>query len=690
MRQELQRISTTCADGINQSAEDAGRNQCTDARNVWAPNGRVEQRPGYVGVFCPGFNDSTGYSSDVGVATILENNATAPPTYTTAAPVTLDNAVARTALRRGDRVYFGLSDIYPTLDRLCSVLRFGGTANSNSTLVEWSYWNGEAWVGLKVGMNNYTNLLPIHNFKPADLVFSYVQPNDWASSTVDARTRYFIRCELLSADIDAACEIGFTAGYNNVEALDYLFQAQFANNKRWLAKYLTSVNTTIYTSANTKNWDNLYTVTLTTNNSSVEIPPSFTVVPEAGEAYVSTGEVLMFKKDQLGLADGVSGTTVDDVIATVENRDFAVGPGAPYDRSYIDQLSTFPQGKCVLYWRGRMWVAGFDEFPDYVRWSAATPYYKVFPTLSTEPVGQGDGDKVMALAGLGEHVVVLKQRSLWIMVPREVNAFGLTVYIPVKKADVGTTAPNSVTLVDGKLIFLSAKGLYSFDGVSAVPLSVNQGVETLGDFYASINANRVARSVGIDWLNARYYLLAVPTDGNFYNDKVLVYDYDAGAFWIWDSIEATSWILEDGHLYFADRHGQIYEFGKGHTDHGAPIESYVVPAFFQLNSRNTSTLREVRVTSEQLCQSLKISVLRNGDDADDVTAHDLDFTDSAEAVFDTAVFDTDKYTVTRRRKERLDVRSTGDTFQVKVAHTVKGTPWALTEISLGFQAKGQR
>jgi hypothetical protein len=313
----------------------------------------------------------------------------------------------------------------------------------------------------------------------------------------------------------------------------------------------------------------------------------------------------------------------------------------------------------------------------------------VFPTLSLEPVGQGDGDTVTGLVGLGEHVVVFKRRSVWIMVPREVNAFGLTVYIPVKKADVGAVTGSTVALVDNRLIFLSDKGLYSFDGVSVTPLSVKDGNEALGEFYRSINDSRKFRACAVNWNSQRYYLLSVAVNGSSTNNQVLVYDYDAGSFWLWD-MDVQSWVNDERDLTFIDSSGFIYKLGYGAMDYGTTIESYVMPPFFQLNSRNTSTLREVRVTSEQLCQSLEISVLRNGDDADDVTAHDLDFTDSAEVVFDTAIFDTDKYTVTRRRKERLDVRSTGDTFQVKVAHTVKGAPWALTEISLGFQAKGQR
>ena len=48
-RQNHKHLVLKCNKGINQQADLADPDECADALNVWAPNGAVEQRPGYVG-----------------------------------------------------------------------------------------------------------------------------------------------------------------------------------------------------------------------------------------------------------------------------------------------------------------------------------------------------------------------------------------------------------------------------------------------------------------------------------------------------------------------------------------------------------------------------------------------------------------------------------------------------------------
>src|SRR6185369_8471681 len=48
-RQDYKYIETPLIGGINQAAEVADMSECADARNVWAPRGKLEQRPGYLG-----------------------------------------------------------------------------------------------------------------------------------------------------------------------------------------------------------------------------------------------------------------------------------------------------------------------------------------------------------------------------------------------------------------------------------------------------------------------------------------------------------------------------------------------------------------------------------------------------------------------------------------------------------------
>ena len=49
-RRQYKHVKLTCHRGINQQRGLATLEECAEASNVWAPNGVVEQRPGYVGV----------------------------------------------------------------------------------------------------------------------------------------------------------------------------------------------------------------------------------------------------------------------------------------------------------------------------------------------------------------------------------------------------------------------------------------------------------------------------------------------------------------------------------------------------------------------------------------------------------------------------------------------------------------
>ena len=67
--------------GINQEPENAQPNQLVDARNVWAPEGRLVQRPGYVGeVSMPGVDGTSQtnavlVSEDVSTAVLASGNS---------------------------------------------------------------------------------------------------------------------------------------------------------------------------------------------------------------------------------------------------------------------------------------------------------------------------------------------------------------------------------------------------------------------------------------------------------------------------------------------------------------------------------------------------------------------------------------------------------------------------------------
>ena len=117
----LQHFKTTCAGGINQQAELIQPNQCADALNVWAPDGRVKTRPGYRGVtVC-----APRIFSELSLDSALKESPVG--TYTTLTTVTLDS------LSVGHRWYVGLATSPTTINTiLCGIWADDVTATNSS------------------------------------------------------------------------------------------------------------------------------------------------------------------------------------------------------------------------------------------------------------------------------------------------------------------------------------------------------------------------------------------------------------------------------------------------------------------------------------------------------------------------------------------------------------------------------
>ena len=83
-RKQYSHLRLTCHRGINQLRGLATLEECAEALNVWAPNGIIEQRPGYVGAVSFPFLDTADNTATSTVKTLISYDLSAT-TYTTAA-----------------------------------------------------------------------------------------------------------------------------------------------------------------------------------------------------------------------------------------------------------------------------------------------------------------------------------------------------------------------------------------------------------------------------------------------------------------------------------------------------------------------------------------------------------------------------------------------------------------------------
>lgn len=696
MRQARQRVTVLGHEGINEEVDLATPNQLADCRNVWCRSGKVETRPGMVGynVMRPKLMDSEDW---IGVT---EDVSTSPSTFTDEAPVF--ETLSLTGLEVGDRFYIG----HTTTTGSGMALHNNNNANTNDTQYKLEYWNGSEWVYLPSVYQLSTNPQKREAFfLPAldSMFFNFVEPGDWATTEVNGRTAYWVRVTLLNADLSGLNVLdlnGAVSGWMTISTSAYkpvvFNRVQYPGTKRLLSLVHLGAGTTplFQNSADIFFTDNLRDESVVTYKSVGE-PATTAVIPQFSESYTAYNNEV-YRHDK---------STVRE-LATVESDPLVVGAGtrAPYDSELVLQLSQWPKAKYIQFFNGHLWCAGLEGEPYTVRWSAPTPYYKVWPELNFEYLMEDDDSPITAMYPLGEHMVVFKQDSIWLMIDSGLNQYQLRSYIPKKVpgvSGIGCVAQSSIQSVRGNLIFLSEDGLYAFDGRSASKVTLDRRSKDPGmwsdrlrDTMDSIAKGRRKQCASVHWKTEQCYLLSVTTDGSEKNGLTICWNYDKDTFWLWDGFQPAIWMVDEEandeeSVYFCDFEGKIYRFGIGITDHGGGINAYYTTRHLGIEESYRHTVLEANLTASNNASNVTVEILKN-DEASGTTAT-FDFSDSTnEAAYDSATYDTDSYVVDRRRKRRREYRENCDFFQAKVSHSTKNEKLEIKRLELGYITQGVR
>jgi len=672
--------------GVNIEPENAKPNQVLDCRNVWAPHGILEQRPGYMGIRTILKQEAEAWTGSV---VVKETPAGTYDSIAIAGGGNLDLS----SLAVGSAWLVGGTSKTNIAAVIVSVL----TTNSNNVTAVPQYWNGTEWtrlysveggaLGGASGPPNYPHL------STASTVFAFVQPADWTAKTITVSgtdyTKYFLRFLLVnsgSATLDATVTVDgdvnfypiFTTNLKGLFQPQVLSQSYFAMVLNMPVNYLSGA---LYM-ARASTWDNLLTYT---NPNSFTAPPSepatLAVIPQFEESYIAYSHQVY--------SVPATGTIA---VAEIEARPEFVGTigsiKGDYNPDYVPQLGAFPRANYVEFFKGQLWAANLQEEPYTIRWSAPQPAHKVWPNESYEILMEDDNSPITGLKATGEYLAVFKQDSIWIMVPAGFSELsGLNTYVPVRKVGgIGCVANSSIVEINGNLIFLAEDGVYAFDGNSAHKIS-----EALDHFFLSINAGRRAFSAACHWRRKHCYVLSVSINGSGVNNRVLVYDYSVGAWFFWDNVPAECWLQAEGQydeetIYFGDTAGNIYQFGLSDTDNGAATDAWILTHRIGYNSNHRWMFREVDIHGEmQSVTGLEVDLYRM--DASTATQAASDWRDELEIPLDTMILDTDKVEEVRRRYRRVVFRDSGRWFKVKVRNTQKNSPLKVSSLSFGLTNK---
>ncbi len=668
--------------------------ELADARNVWAPNGRVEARPGYWGVARASLN-----SDNASWATVnLIVKETPINTFTTTTTLDALGVEKRWHIRLSavpsEAIYpYGLQD---------ANIGAANSANANDMSAMLEYWNGDSWVGIshvEYVISAGAKVTKHLSSAVTGTNFFFVFPRDMALKALSSEDPgYYLRFTLKPVNGSTALTAGtrvdtstFWLGLSRASGLQFLYSvaAGFPTGFRYLnveavlgtGEYF--VNSGTISGPDSANEQRALATTSLLRYTLNELP-AVAVVSQFGEFYVSYDYITTVHKAKiLSTADTVSA-------AVVESDQDLVGPGKLYDSAFIPQLGTWPAAKYIAYHRGEMWAANLkDGGSTSVRWSAGSQGYRVWPTINIDVVEDTDQGPITALFPFNQNMFVFKSDSIWQMVYTGLNAASLNTYRAEKIVPgAGCVSNSSIQEIKGKLVFLGEDGVYLFDGGQTKRIS-----DRIQKTIDSIVPGKRAFASSVHWKTKSLYLLAVTTQGYSANNLVLVWDYKNDSWWIWDNIEAVTFLsVEDGtdtqRVYFVDFGGRTFEFGVGTHDYGEAITATATSHRLGESDLNRK-IRLVNVNSTNMSAAVTVEVKTNDAPFDGATTSSLTYSDSAEGKYGVGVYGTATYIGERDRNEGIGVLQGGDWVRVKLTHATK-TPFAFNSIDVGLIPTGIR
>lgn len=682
--------------GINFNSETATSNQVADSRNMWAPVNVLESRPG-TSVYS---NPQRTAVKALTIETTLQqsgvySNIVAGNDFTFAGAV-------------GDTIYVGTSS-GPGLSSIKNTMGSAIATNTNLSRMVWEYYNGEAWVSLRVtstflastGSETKTTIYwsYLDGVSPATdnytIEHKWTLPADITYITINSRSKQWVRMRIMDAAVSAGSAAADVIHYKETQPENTNPISKQLFKIKWLqgdATYVYCENSYIRLGSTFKQPSFYYK-----NNFSVSLKDSKlynsydqTVLPEYGLSFISLdGYVFDFYKNSMTQPLAIASTTRIDYAAQVETDQDIIGDTEALSALFIPQESIYPHSKYLLWINSTLFHAASLDNPYLVRWSAPSSFaqkgFAVWPKTNQTVVLGDDLSPITGLKAFGEHPIVLKRHSMWRLAYVGPGQDNLGVWEAVRvSGGVGTVNNNSVQITPVGMVHVYEDGIYVFDGVNSTKVSGDRIQEFWDE---NINLTDTNAFISSHWRSKHCYLLSIPTKDRAGqpNNKVIIWDYVDNAWWIWDNLQISSFLLEDENnasdqLFYTDHNGSIFEL-TGNHDNGTAIDAYITTHRFGYKDNHQKQLRQVYLCASPEVGQVLTSVITN--DREEVSSGTMTMTDPKEALAGSLLWNQGKFiNITKKRIRHLNFRERGKWFQIKAEHNVKNKPFRLTQVQL--------
>lgn len=223
-----------------------------------------------------------------------------------------------------------------------------------------------------------------------------------------------------------------------------------------------------------------------------------------------------------------------------------------------------PKGNYVLTFNNSVYMLNLQGATSRIQWSddGTISTWNSDNTLDVI-TNVGLGDQITGGAVNNNNLIIFKNYSTWKWD---------TVSLVTLNTNAGCTSPRSIATIDNWTFWLSHKGIMATSGGKPERIS-----NAVSDFIEGITDLRSC----VGWAENNFYRLYIGTS-NGVSNCVLIYDFDNNV-WSYESLQdpvKASAILTDTNgaqgftdrsAYFGDDSGQIYKYGTGNNNNGAPI-----------------------------------------------------------------------------------------------------------------------
>lgn len=245
----------------------------------------------------------------------------------------------------------------------------------------------------------------------------------------------------------------------------------------------------------------------------------------------------------------------------------------------------------------RVFFSGNPDMPEYV-W--ASDLYN--PAYFPENRFYKFPDKVMGFAKQYDYLVVERLNGKH-QISYELNNGEASFPSKPINDQVGTTAGNSIQIIENNPVSLSRRGVYM---LTSSNVRDERNVTHISEAIDSklLREAELDKAVSVEF-DKKYWLSL--------NGNVYVFDYMIGEWFLYDNIHASCFLAFDGELYFgSSKDGLLYRFKdesepRPYNDDGQPINAYWKSKYFTFGAD------ERHKYVEKLFYSLKPSTRTSGD-----------------------------------------------------------------------------